>query len=86
MPAQFNPFDAFVDLFRQGNRYGSRMTELQGLGIPTRNGPNPGVWWGSHADRLAQISASASYGQNPVAQARYLALLKQLGHLPRQAY
>jgi hypothetical protein len=42
--------------------------------------------YSTDAGRLASIASSKNYPTDPMMQAKFVALMKQLGYLPHQAY
>lgn len=80
-PYDYSLQDLFGDIRNRYNKVGRRdelRRQFQQAGIP-------GGRRGGEAPMLARLM-SYNNPADPQIQARYLALLKQLGHLPRQAY
>lgn len=82
---------AYVASARRGADYSDTYDQLVGQGIA--GGPNGQLQgpygyrpYSTDAGRLSKIASSGSYQTDPMMQARFVALLKQLGYLPHQAY
>jgi hypothetical protein len=68
--------------FRNASEYQRNYERLTKSGV---KGGNMGLSVGSDADTLAHLLTYGGYDTNPLAQDRYVNLLKQLGYLQQQA-
>lgn len=76
---------AYMGAARDAANYSDTYDQLAGQGI-AGGGPFGYRPYDTDAGRLAKVASSGSYKTDPMMQARFVALLKQLGYLQHQAY